>query len=162
MARELKHNIVILLLFINYFSIARDYYYATSKLNIRIGRGKNYSIVGSLDKGEKVTIDSINFGWGAVLVNNKTIGFVSTKYLSKDPVQTSIESDTNKIPQKESSPFKTIFIITILIIIIWYQIFGKSKRKSGSTKQNYSSHLSSKMKSIIVPIVVNELPASRA
>ncbi|MFC7371126.1 PdaC/SigV domain-containing protein [Fictibacillus iocasae] len=56
------------------------------KINVRSGPGTNYKIIGSMAKGQKVTVYSqTKSGWSEILYNKKK-AYLSTKYLKFTPV----------------------------------------------------------------------------
>lgn len=75
-------------------------YYAVSKggLNIRKGPSTDYDIIGTLAYGDSVSITGkTDNNWYQILYNNNT-GYVSSKYVSEDPVTEEI--DTPEEPEQ--------------------------------------------------------------
>ncbi|WP_307993613.1 SH3 domain-containing protein [uncultured Intestinibacter sp.] len=54
----------------------------TNVLNVRSGAGTNYSKIGSLTQGTRVSVISESNGWSKINYNGK-VGYVSSQYLSK-------------------------------------------------------------------------------
>lgn len=59
-----------------------NYTVNTSSLNVRSGRGTNYSRLGSVKKNDKLNVTDVKSGWGKITFNGKT-GYVSMSYLKK-------------------------------------------------------------------------------
>lgn len=128
------------LLFLALQVFGQDYKYVnTEKLNIREGAGKEYNVVGQVNKGEKVLTISEKNDWTEIETQNGTKGFVYRKYL---------DSHTNDNEPQDSNPtgkgfkygfglaFQKLFIIVLLIFagIEYY----KSKRvKDGRYSKGY-------------------------
>ncbi len=64
-----------------YTSSDGNLYYTTSALNIRIGPGTNYSIIGTLDKGDYVTRIGQVGKWFQIATSNGVTAYVSSSYL---------------------------------------------------------------------------------
>lgn len=64
----------------------RNKKYAHNKINLRSGRGTNFKIVGNLDRGEMVEVDSLKEGWFIVYKNGIKKGFVYSKLLKDYPL----------------------------------------------------------------------------
>lgn len=77
----------------------------TSRLNVRKSPSAKGSLLGSLKKGEEITVISINNGW-AKIEYGKSIGYVSAKYLQELPKQT-IE-EPQKVEEEEVLPEEII------------------------------------------------------
>ena len=128
---------------------AAETYQATARLNIRNGIGTSHAVVGSIEKGEKILIDTIVSGWGRILVNGEIKGYASMKYLSKG-FKNSSKIDFNNSSsssKEESSIWKSILTIIVLIVIGYYQMFGKNKSNSsneGSPRNGGTSYSSEK------------------
>ena len=68
-------------------------------LNIRENAGTNYSIIGSLKKGDTVIVLSTSNGWSRVLHSGNKVGFVSAKYLSNsDTPSVNFSAVSLKVP----------------------------------------------------------------
>ena len=65
----------------------------TSSLNVRSGAGTNYKKIGTLHKGNKVTVISTSNGWSKIKFDGKT-AYVSSKYLSNTSNNSSQSSST--------------------------------------------------------------------
>lgn len=59
-----------------------NYIVTTSVLNVRSGRGTNYSRLGSVKKNDKLNITDVKNGWGKISFKSKT-GYVSMSYVKK-------------------------------------------------------------------------------
>jgi hypothetical protein len=127
---KFKRIIVFSLLLISNFVKASETYQATTQLNIRSGAGTNYGVVGSIAQGDKVFIDTIVSGWGQVLVNGQPKGFAAIKYLTTDFKDYAVSSKTDN---KKKSPWTSILSILFLLVIGYFQFFGKSSSKSKSS-----------------------------
>ena len=65
------------------FTPASGTAYATEAVNVRTGPGTSYSVLGYLNKGEKVTITgTVNNGWTQIKLPGGALGYVSGAYLS--------------------------------------------------------------------------------
>ena len=64
-----------------------------SALNVRSGAGTNYKKIGTLHKGNKVTVISTSNGWSKIKFDGKT-AYVSSKYLSNASNNSSQSSST--------------------------------------------------------------------
>lgn len=97
----------------------------TSSLNIRSGPGTNYSILGSLKKGDIIDVQSISGGWAKFSFKGK-IAYASDKYLrivnsSKDkifkyseiPNQIKDKMSGNSLPQNVEIKFDDLSYIQI-------------------------------------------------
>lgn len=129
--KSIKLIVLLFSLFTSIYVNASDYYQAKAQLNIREGAGKNYNIIGGIKKGEKVLIDSIVSGWGRIIVDGKTKGYASMKYLTSNFKENSENVDSNN-NEKESSK---IWIWLIIAGIVIYKLFFSSNK----SKRNYSS-----------------------
>jgi hypothetical protein len=138
MTMKFKSIIPIIFLLISGLVKASETYQATTQLNIRSGVGTSYSVVGSIARGDKVLIDTIISGWGQVIVDGQAKGFAAMKYLTTDIKEYSSNSKTER---EEKSPWKSVVTILVILVIGYYQFFGKKKSASskGSTsKAKYS------------------------
>ena len=57
---------LLLLLSPNVANAQQNTYYATEELNVRSGPGMGYSIIGSLDEGEAVTLLRLSGKWARI------------------------------------------------------------------------------------------------
>ena len=57
-------------------------------LNVRSGPGVNFSIIGSLKHGEKITVTDENNMWCKLTYNGKT-GYISSSFVKNEAVSTS-------------------------------------------------------------------------
>lgn len=140
-----KITTLTVLLFFTVLAFGQDFKYVnTETLNIRESAGKQYNVVGQVNKGDKVTTISESNGWTEIETENGTKGFVATKYLSSDNQS---ENNTNN---KEKSPWLSILIV---LGILGYGIhkvknffsglFGGSSTSSRSVSRSSSSNTSS-------------------
>lgn len=60
--------------------------YVYSKLNIRSGRGTNYKITSTLNRGDVVKISDVIDSWGKVYLDDVEIGFVFAPLLKDGPI----------------------------------------------------------------------------
>lgn len=124
------------LLFFTVLAFGQDFKYVnTETLNIRENAGKQYNVVGQVNKGDKVTTISESNGWTEIETENGTKGFVATKYLSSD--YQSGHNDNNK----EKSPWISILIVLGILGYAVYKVknffsglFGGSSTSSSSSK----------------------------
>lgn len=71
--------------------ISGNYKVNTSSLNVRSGRGKKYSRLGSVKKNDVLNVTNISKGWGQITFRNKT-GYVYMSYLKKNTSTGSVSS----------------------------------------------------------------------
>lgn len=71
-------------------------YKTSARINIRKGRGTNYSIVGKIPKGKLVKVTSIKNGWGYVSYNGNK-GYVYMKNLKKTSSSSVKSSNVNML-----------------------------------------------------------------
>ena len=60
--------------------------YAHDKTNIRSGRGSNYQIIGSIERGETIKVDSLRDGWLRVFGHGVKKGYVHVDSLEENPL----------------------------------------------------------------------------
>lgn len=97
------------LLFFTVLAFGQDFKYVnTETLNIRESAGKQYNVVGKVNKGDKVTTISESNGWTEIETENGTKGFVATKYL------TDTQSEHSDNDKKESSWLSILITLGIL------------------------------------------------
>ena len=105
-----------LLLTIHVFG--QEYKYVnTEELNIRAGAGKEFNVVGQINKGDKVNALSESGNWTQIETEAGLTGFVATEYL--DSI-----SDEPKSDEKKSSSW---FSILIVLGIIGYGLYKIKK-----------------------------------
>lgn len=127
---KFKSNIIAFtFLLTSSFVTASETYQATTQLNIRTGAGTGYGVVGSISQGDKVLIDTVISGWGQVIVDGQPKGFAAMKYLTTEFKDYSTNSKTDT---KDKSPWASAITILALILIGYYQFFGKRKSSSNS------------------------------
>jgi len=80
-----------------------------NSLNIRKGPSAKYAVVGSLKKGNRVTVSKVSGGW-AYITYGKTKGYVSTSYLRiiQSTSSTTKPSSISKTPSKPSTVTKKV------------------------------------------------------
>lgn len=120
-----------------------EYAITTSNLNLRESNSKNSTSLKVLNQGDTLEILSTDQNWTKVKVDNLE-GFVSSEYLSKIDIETSIENvNSTKESFKDQkgfvAGFKYVFnrsLIVILIIlagIVTYRL----RKKDGRFKSGY-------------------------
>lgn len=85
----------------------------TETLNIREGAGKEYNVVGKVDKGDKVNALSESGGWTKIETETGLTGFVATKYLSS-ATDEAINTDKND---------STWFNILVVLGVVGYGLY---------------------------------------
>ena len=118
-----------LLFFIqNYFS-QEARYIDTELLNVRSGPGKNYEVLDTAPKGEKVIFISTKGNWTQIQMDSGIKGFVSSKFvINTPPTSQKINNDPGKwwkVP---------LGIVGFLLIV---KFFG-SKKCSSTSSRDYS------------------------
>lgn len=104
-----KITTLTVLLFFTVLTFGQDFKYVnTETLNIRENAGKQYKVVGKVNKGDKVTTISESNGWTEIETENGTKGFVATKYL------TDTQSERSDNDKKESSWLSILIVLGIL------------------------------------------------
>lgn len=73
---------LLLLLSPNVANAQQNTYYATEELNVRSGPGMGYSIIGSLDEGESVTLLRLSGKWARISYQGGREGYAFFAYLS--------------------------------------------------------------------------------
>lgn len=73
---------LLLLLSPNVANAQQNTYYATEELNVRSGPGMGYSIIGSLDEGEAVTLLRLSGKWARISYQGGREGYAFFAYLS--------------------------------------------------------------------------------
>lgn len=126
------------LLFFTVLAFGQDFKYVnTETLNVRENAGKQYNVVGQVNKGDKITAISENNGWTEIETVNGTKGFVATKYL------TDTQSEHSENKNKENSWLGILIALGILGYIgykvknFFSGLFGSSS--SGSSSQRSPS-----------------------
>lgn len=112
----------------------QDYKYVnTETLNIREGAGKEYNVVGQVNKGEKVNALSESGSWTQIETETGLTGFVATKYLGSI-------ADEPKSSDKKDSSWVNILVVLGIIGYGLYKIknffsglFGGSSSSSSSS-----------------------------
>lgn len=111
-------------LFFTVLAFGQDFKYVnTETLNIRESAGKQYNVVGQVNKGDKVTAISERNGWTEIETDNGTKGFVATKYLTSDS-----QSDHNNRTSTGYSPIIILGIVFLILYIIYIRYKKKCKR----------------------------------
>lgn len=83
-------------------TVTKTTMYAKSSVNVRSGAGTSHSKVGSLAKGQEVTKVGEENGWSKIEFNGG-VGYVSSKYLSTEKVETSSSNAGNKTDNNTTS-----------------------------------------------------------
>lgn len=105
-------NIITLttLIFLNFQVFGQDYKQVnTETLNVREGAGKEYNIVGQVNKGDNVTALSESGSWTQIETETGLTGFAATKYLSSE-----IEEQPKNNDKKESSWFGILIVLGVI------------------------------------------------
>lgn len=138
--------ILSVLLFLTFQIFGQEYRYVnTEALNIREKAGKQFNVIGLLNKGDSVIILSRNGSWTEIETANGIKGYVSAEYLS-----TSNELNSNSKIDK-SFWVSLLFLLGVLGFAIYkirnffYQIFG-SNSASHSSKGKSSVKSDSRLK----------------
>lgn len=132
------------LLFLTIQLFGQDYKYVNTEiLKIRENAGKQYNVVGQVNKGDKVNALSESDSWTQIETETGLTGFVATKYLSSETDEQPKSSD------KKDSPWVSILIVLGIIGYGLYKIknffsglFGG--KSSSSTRSSSNSSSSSK------------------
>lgn len=102
-----KRNLFAILLILSpLLLVATDYYVETTGLNVRSGPGKEYAILYTLQKGDKVEVISKSGKWCKIRYSNN-IGYISSRYLRSS-------SNGN---ESNGSYFQFVLIIVTLIAV---------------------------------------------
>jgi len=70
----------------NSSSVFREKKYAHNTINVRSGRSTNSEIVGTLNRGDEVEIDSLKNGWAVVYRNGRRLGYVYENLLKETSI----------------------------------------------------------------------------
>ena len=138
-----------------YTSSDGSLYYTTTALNIRSGPGTNYSIIGTLAKGDYVTRIGQSGKWYQIATNNGVTAYVSSVYLKSTSTAVSVSTTTTATGVKyattslnvRSGPSTKYSIIGALTKGQAVTIVGTSGNWSkiiynGTTAYAYSKYLS--------------------
>lgn len=126
---------IITFLLLTIQSFGQDYKYVTTEtLNVRQKAGKQYSVVGQINKGDKVSVISQSDDWTEIESSNGIKGFVATKYL---------DSTYQTTEDKEAkSPWGSLIILLLILGFGIYKaknflsgIFGNTSSNASSTKK---------------------------
>ncbi len=107
----------------------------TETLNIREGAGKEYNVVGQVNKGDKVNALSESGSWTQIETETGLTGFVATKYLSST-------ADEPKSSDKKDNSWVSILVVLGIIGYGLYKIknfFSGLFGGSSSSSQRSSS-----------------------
>ncbi len=109
-------------------------YVNTELLNVRSGPGKNYDVLDSAPKGEKINVLSAKGNWTQIQLDSGIKGFVSSKFLSTD------------IPSSEKTNSETgtwwKAILGTVGFLLLVKVFS-GKKSSSSSSENSSRSLRS-------------------
>lgn len=97
-------------------------YINTELLNVRSGPGKNYEVLDTAPKGEKVTILSAKGNWSHIQMDSGIKGFVSSKFLLTD-------APISKSKKKDSGTWWKAILGTIGFLFL-VKLFGGKKPSS--------------------------------
>lgn len=125
------------LLFLTMQVFGQDYKYVnTETLNIRENAGKQYNVVGQVNKGDKVNALSESDSWTQIETESGVKGYVASKYLSS-----SIE-ETKNSDKKDSSWVSVIVVLGIIGYAIYKVknffsgLFGGGSSNSSSQRKS--------------------------
>lgn len=124
-------------LFLTLQVFGQDYKYVnTETLNIREGAGKEFNVVGQVNKGDKVNALSESGSWTQIETETGLTGFVATKYLGST-------ADEPKSSDKKDSSWVSILVVLGIIGYGLYKIknffsglFGGSSSSSSSQRKS--------------------------
>lgn len=123
-------------LFLTLQVFGQDYKYVnTETLNIREGAGKEYNVLGHVNKGDKVNALSESGSWTQIETEKGLTGFVATKYLGST-------ADEPKSSDKKDSSWVSILVVLGIIGYGLYKIknfFSGLFGGSSSSSQRSSS-----------------------
>lgn len=131
-------NIITLttLIFLTFQVFGQDYKQVnTETLNVREGAGKEYNVVGQVNKGDNVTALSESGSWTQIETETGLTGFVATKYLSSETGEQHENND-----KKESSWFGILIVLGVIgyglykIKNFFSGLFSGSSTSSGSQR----------------------------
>lgn len=105
-------------------SFATDYYIATTVLKVRTGKGAEYSVYFTLQKGDEVEVLSKTNNWYKIEYWGKT-GYVHSKYLKYSRTISDIKLDT---PKQMESYFLFGVCISLTLIIVFF-LFRNTRDK---------------------------------
>ena len=104
------------LFFLTIQVFGQDYKYVnTETLNIREGAGKEFNVVGQVNKGDKVNALSESGSWTQIETETGLTGFVATKYLGST-------ADEPKTSDKKDSSWVSILVVLGIIGYGLYKI----------------------------------------
>lgn len=108
-------------------------YINTELLNVRIGPGKNYEVLDTAPKGEKVTVLSASGNWTQIQMDSGIKGFVSSKFLVTD-------APISKRTKKDSSIWWKAILGTIGFLFL-VKIFGGKTQPSSNEKSKSTNYV---------------------
>jgi uncharacterized protein YgiM (DUF1202 family) len=124
------------LIFLTFQVFGQDYKYVnTETLNIRENAGKQYNVVGQVNKGDKVNELSQSDSWSQIETESGVKGYVATKYLSSE-----LEAEPKSNDKKDSSWVSILIVLGIIgyglykIKNFFSGLFGGSSSSSGSQR----------------------------
>lgn len=144
-------NIITLttLIFLTFQVFGQDYKQVnTETLNVRDGAGKEFNVVGQVNKGDKVTALSESDSWTQIETETGLTGFVATKYLSSETGEQTKSSD-----KKDSSWISALIVLGIIgyglykIKNFFSGLFSGSSTSSGSQRSTPTKKLEVRRKS---------------
>lgn len=105
-------------------------YVNTELLNVRSGPGKNYEVLDTAPKGEKVNILSVKGNWTHIQLDSGIRGFVSSKFLSTDiPSSEKTNSETGTWWKAILGTVGFLFLVKIF----------SGKKSSSTSSRDYSN-----------------------
>ena len=109
-----KNLLFIVFCFLSIISYCQTYT-AIQTLNVRVGKGVKYEILGTINKGEKVEVSNLVDNWGEINFKEQT-AFVSMKFLEITSEQKLVENKTDI-----SKTLKWIIFFTVIIMMIIFR-----------------------------------------
>ena len=89
-----------------------DTYYSTTALNVRSGPSTRYSIVGSLNRGQKCTVIGKSGNWYKLLTADGSTAYASAKYLKLYARQNGSTPSTPSTPSYPNGNYGTYYATT--------------------------------------------------
>lgn len=133
------------LIFLTFQVFGQDYKYVnTETLNIRENAGKQYNVVGQVNKGDKITAISESESWTEIETENGVKGYVATKYLSST-------IDEPKSNDKKDSSWVSVIVVLGIIGYAIYKVKNFFSGLFGGGSSNSSSQRKSSPKTYSKP-----------
>lgn len=129
-------SVFILLLFITFTlpTFGQRLYKVTStELNIRIAPNKNSEVIGQLQSGEQVKVNSVENGWCNITMSDGRVGYVASKYLTEITSSTSNSNNTG-----EPTLWASLIMGVVAIVFLYYVASSWLKSLFSSTAKEES------------------------